>query len=385
VHDKLDEHSRVVTQELQFSSNDEGLFQWVAGFYYFHEDATQLLPIFVNVPAIPGTPDGIINYDGGIKTNAYAVYGQGSYRLGAFRFTAGLRYGRDEKNSTFDETITDPFHIISPYGSMSILNPQSKSWDSLSPKVGVDYFVNDNVMLYASASRGFKSGGMNLQGAGEVFNPERLWDYEGGIKATWFDGRLRTNLDGFHYDDQGMQVNIFNGATTLVTNLPRAAINGFEANITALLTPDLKVDLGLSMLDAEVGNYNTINPVTNLPVNLSGNILPRAPKTSLTASADYTLPFTEYGRFTLRGEMKYQSRMFFTYYDDPQASQGGYTIVNARLSYDSPDGRWYAAAFANNLADQLYRQSVIQSPTLLGTLLFWGPPRTFGVELGVHY
>jgi len=240
-------------------------------------------------------------------------------------------------------------------------------------------------MLYVGASEGFKSGGMNLQGAGEVFSPETLWDYEGGIKATWFNGKFRTNLDGFYYDYKNLQVSVYNGATSVVTNIPKSTIRGFEANVTALPVPDFSIDLHLALLDAKIGQYSTLNPNTGLVQDVSGNILPRAPKTSFTAGAEYTLPDQQYGRITLRGEMKYQSNIFFTYYDNPEVSQGGFTVFNARLSYERPGNRWYAAVFGNNLTNKLYRASVIQSQSTIGTLLFWGPPRTFGLDVGYKF
>jgi iron complex outermembrane receptor protein len=383
--DTLFEHSRVFSQELQLSSNGDGPLQWVGGLYYLHESATQLFKIRLNVPPLPGTPDGILDFNSANKTNAYAAFGQASYRLGQLRVTAGLRYSHEKKDSSFVQTITDPYDVLSPFGSVVINNPQSKGWNAWTPKAGLDYFINDDVMLYVGASRGFKSGGTNLQGSGELFEPETLWNYEGGIKATWLGGKLRTNLAAFYYDYKNLQVNVFNGGTSVVTNVPKAKIKGFEANVTALPLPDLSIDLGLALLDAKIGNLITLNPNTGLLQDVSHNYLPRAPKTSLTAGVEYTLPNQDNGRFTLRGEMKYQSNTYFSFYADPEVAQKGYSLFNARLSYESPDQKWYGAVYGQNLTNKLYRSSIIQSQSLIGTLQFFGPPRTFGLEVGYKF
>lgn len=381
------ERSKTFSQELQLASSPGGgPLHWVAGMFYFHESAAQVYPITINVPTIPAPPpDAVIAYNASLFTHAYAAYGQASYRIGRIRLTAGTRYNDERKKSTFLEAMTDPYHILSPNGSFTLTNPQNQSWNAWTPRFDVDYIVKRDVMVYVSATRGFKSGGMNLMGSGEVFQPETLWDYEGGIKATWLDRRLRTNLDYFRYDYENMQVSVFNGFTTIVTNVPRSTVTGFEANLWALPAPGLLVDLHLALLDARVGQFSTLNPNTGELENITDNILPRAPKKSLTAGAQYTFPFRDFGQVTLSGQAKYQSMMYFTYWDDASVSEGGYTLFNARLSYQSQGTHWYLALYGRNLGNKLYRTNMIQSTTLIGTLEFWGPPRTFGLEAGWKY
>lgn len=384
--DSLYERSDAFTQELQLRSTAHGALHWVAGLYYLHEAASQIFPIRVNIPVIPGPkPDALMSYDTAIITHAYAVYGQASYRIRKIRLTAGARYNYERKKSGFQETITDPYDVLSPFGSAVVTNPQSRGWGAWTPRFDIAYSLSRDIMAYASASRGFKSGGMNLEGAGEVFHPETLWDYEGGIKATWLDGRLRTNLDAFYYDYRNLQVSVFNGAASVVTNLPKSRIRGFEANLTGLPAPDLLLDLHLALVDARIGEFSTPNPNTGLVQNVSNNILPRAPKTTLTAGFQYTVPAVHTGRLTMRADMKYQSRIYFTYWDSPGVDQGSYSLFNARLGYRSDNGSWSVALYCKNLSNKLYRASVVQSQAQIGTLLFWGPPRTFGVEFVWHH
>ncbi len=379
--DSLYERSDAFTQKLQLRSTAHRALHWVVGLFYLHEAASQIFPIRVNIPVIPGPkPDALMSYDTAIFTHAYAAYGQTSYRIDKIRLTAGVRYNYERKKSGFHEAIIDPYNLLSPSGSAMVTNPQSRGWGAWTPRFVIGYSVRRDVMMYVSASRGFKSGGMNLEGSGEVFQPETLWDYEGGIKATWFDDRLRTNLDAFYYDYRNLQVSVFNGAASVVTNVPKSRMRGFEANLTGLPMPDLQLDLHLALLDARIGRFSTLNPNTGLVQNVSNNTLPRAPKTALTAGVQYTVPWVHTGRLTMRADMKYQSRIYFTYWDSPGVDQGGYSLFNTRLSYRIGNGSWSVALYGNNLSNKLYRASVVQSQSQIGTLLFWGPPRTFGVE-----
>src|SRR5690606_19346837 len=110
--------------------------------------------------------------------------------------------------------------------------------------------ANEDTLLYASASRGFKSGGFNgrpTQGPGDVksFAPEYVWSYEAGIKADWLDRRVRTNLAVFHTDYKGIQLTstatdpVTNILSIFVENGGKARVRGAEAELTARVTPNL--------------------------------------------------------------------------------------------------------------------------------------------------
>lgn len=383
IYDTFDETSQTFTQELQLASSGDRRLEWVLGLYYLNEEADQRLPIGI-------VPFGaLIDYDTANETDAYAVFGQATYRLlDKLRLTTGARYSREEKSARFDHTITDPFGILTGFPpGIHILTLPEGEWSAWTPKFGLDYFVTDDAMLYVSATRGFKSGGFNLQGSGEVFDPEYLWNYEGGLKATWLEGRLRTNLAAFFYDYQDLQVNTYTGVATLITNAAEARVRGLEAEIDLLLAKGLRLDLTAALLSAEYEDYVTSNPDAadqTALVNLAGNRLPRAPKEAASAGIEYTLPDFPHGELMLRGELKYQSHIFFSPYNTPIVEQPGYALFNARVGYVSPSGRWEVSLFGRNLGDKLYRQSQTHDRALFGTLDSWGPPRTYGIQFGMN-
>ncbi|HEY0943357.1 MAG TPA: TonB-dependent receptor [Steroidobacter sp.] len=383
-----DEDVRALSQELQLTG-ENGALQWLLGAFYLHEKAEQHLRIFF-------TPfDADTDYPVENKVDAYALFAQGTYAFSdAVRLTAGLRYSTEEKKAVFRNVVTDPFGVLTgePGGGVfeSELRPRD-DWSAWTPKIGIDWDVADDVMLYAAATKGFKSGGFNLTGAGEQFDPEYIWSYEVGVKSTLLDRRLRLNAAAFYYDYSDLQVNRFNeatgGATTSVTNAASARVNGLELEVNALLAEGLDLDLGVALLDAEYRNFRSANPDGENPFveeDLSGNTLPRSPKAVVSAGLQYSQPLGS-TVLTLRGEGRRQSQVWFDQFNSPGVEQDAYTLWNAFVTLRDADDRWRVQLYGRNLSDELYRQSVIRATSILGTIEFWGAPRTYGIELGWNW
>jgi iron complex outermembrane receptor protein len=384
------EDSRTITQELQLASNDSGRLRWIGGIYYLNEDATQNFRIL-----FPPFQADIFYPDVRNKTDAGALFGQATYAVtDRLRVTAGLRYSREKREGFFHQTVTDPLGILTqiPGGAVIDVGSRgSKTWSAWTPKLGVDFDVAPDVMAYASITRGFKSGGFNLLGAGETFQPEFIWNYEAGLKSTLLDRRLRMNLAMFYYDYTDLQVNRFNpatgGSTSTVTNAAAAHIKGFEAEIQSSVATGLDLDFSMALLDAKFGQFLTSNPDAPDPfqlLNLNGNTLPRAPKFTAGAGLQYELPVG--GRtLTLRGEARYQGHLWFDQFNSPRVEQDAYTVTNAFATLESADRSWHVRLYGRNLTDRLYKQSVVRATSVVGTLNFWGAPRTYGVEIGYQY
>jgi iron complex outermembrane receptor protein len=145
------------------------------------------------------------------------------------------------------------------------------------------------------------------------------------------------------------------------------------------------INIGLAYLDAKFTRFISVDE--NHPDNdpdQSGNPLPRAPEFSASASVAYTMPMGGAGSLTLHGGYKYQSRIFFTPYEDVAASQSGYGLWDASLRFDSPARRWYVALYGTNLADELYAHWGGRGP-YRGVSRGWGAPRTVGLMAGIRF
>jgi iron complex outermembrane receptor protein len=376
------------SQELQLLSQNDGPLQWIAGLYFLkdkrRERGVYTTPLFDEL----GLSDGPIGRDFDQGTRAMAAFGQITYNLTEkLRLTAGARISRERKTATqyVDATVAN-----------GVEGKGSKTWTAFTPKVGIDYSITDDVMLYASVTKGFKSGGFN-ESATDLFDPEYIWSYEAGIRTSFLDNRLRFNATGFYYDYSNIQVNQalpapdpVTGATTEVANAASARVKGVEFELQALPFRGLQLGANVSILDTEYRDF--ISPNTEIDgspvVDLSGNKLPRAPKFAATLSAQYTVDIGNAGALSLQADLYHQSRVFFTAFNnfnDVYGKQTSYELINARIGFTSANERWNIALFGRNLSDKVYKQNVIRALGFFGQLDLLAPPRTYGVQLGFKF
>lgn len=394
-YDREAGRSRALTQSLQLSPVGAARLSWIAGVEHFDERSGQnfdaRLPLFgppslVRFGADSSAPGFI--WSSSLRTHAVAAFVDGSFALSkSWTVAAGIRYSWEEKRADFLQTIIDPLGDLTGVpGTMLHPAQPGRGFGAWTPKVRVEYRPASRVLLYAAATRGFKSGGFNLMNTGEVFQPEKIWSLESGIKATWLDNRLRTNAAAFCYDYRDLQVNQFSGVTNLVTNAATSRVTGLEMEMVAAPVPWIQADLGMALLDARYHRYLMLdanNPQVTL--DLSGNRMPHAPRATLIAGVEAELGVAGRGRLTLRGEARYQSLMYFDQLDTLELTQGGFALFNARAFFTPADARWNVALFGANLANKVYRQSIVRVDNVFGTEASFGAPRTFGIQLGTRF
>lgn len=382
----MDEASRTFTQEVQLASSTGGTFEWIAGFYLLHEDASQDADFRLPLLAVSNHPEGEVD------TDARAVFGNASYALTKhWRLTAGIRYSVETKHFTFRQTISDPLGLATGTpGAVTLTDKDKETWDAVTPKFGIAY-IADNLLVYASATRGFKSGGFNTAQFQDPFDPEFIWAYELGVKTALFDRRARLAIAGFYYDYDDIQLLVIPaggvaGTFPIVINAAQATIKGIDIALSAHPFAGFAADLSMLFLDAKFDDFVAIDPNNpDADPDRSGKRLPQAPEFSTFVGAQYTLSLRPHGAVTLRGEYRYQSATFFNPFQDATGKQSGYGLINARLQFDSADHHWYAAAFGRNLTDELYAQNIIRADPTFGSIRFWGPPRTYGVQVGYRF
>lgn len=393
-YDREAGHSRAFTQTVQITTTGPQLLKWVGGLEFFDEHSGQdfdaRLPLFGPASPIPfgaGSPVPGFIWHSSLRTRAAATFIDASLPL-AERWTlsAGVRYSWERKDADFLQTIIDPLgEMTGTAGSRFLPAQPRRAFSAWTPKVRIEYRPQSAVLLYAAATRGFKSGGFNLMNVGEVFEPEKLWSFEGGLKATWLGNRLRTNAVAFHYDYRDLQVNQFSGITNLVTNAGTSKIEGLELEIVAKPTRTTQLDLAAALLDARYSRYLMLdanNP--QLILDLSGNRMPRAPETTLLAGIEADFAIGSFGGLGLRGEARYQSLTYFDQLDTPELAQGAYTVFNVRAIFTPVRQKWTVALFGSNLTNKAYRQSVVRVDNVFGTLVNFGSPRTYGIRISAH-
>ena len=388
------EKSETISQDF-LGSYKADRWNALVGFSYFNEsnygvvnvptpglslllDPTNSLP-----PAVRNVIDtGQYLQQGTVDTDAYGVFVQGTYNiLDNLKFTAGLRYSYEERSGVGEFVFTGI--------GVDIPTDKKKGWGALTPKFTLDYQYDPNTLFYATISRGFRSGVINIGSTNAVINPEYVWDYEGGIKIKAFENRVSASFSAFYYDYTDLQVGFVNAQSIVETVNAAAARNyGVELETHAAVTPALTVDFFATYLNAKFTDFLDSNYRTGFtPENLAGNTLANAPEYTLRLGATYDLPLGRYGDLSLHAEGNYQSKVYFTEFNNSDAYQGGRAIYDASLRYTHPNGHWTLDLWGKNLTDRfVVANNIVAAATFgfvrVGSLL---PPRTFGATLGYKF
>lgn len=358
------EKSNTFTQEFQLLSDNDSALRWILGAFYLNEKGKDEIQILE-----PGRAIVIPETN---TTNAYAVFGQATYEfIERLRLTAGLRYSYEKKDFAFKVF----------FNGAEVDGAQPKdSWKAWTPKVGVDFDITEDVMAYATATRGFKSGGFQL-GDGRSFLPEYIWSYEAGLKSMLFDRRLRANVSAFYYDYTNLQVVEYINGIATTTNAGKATIKGLELELMARPSQRLSLTSTLAYLDARYDVY------FDQQTSLAGNRLPNAPRWNLTFGAEYRAPIGSTGDLVLRTDVAYREAVFFKPNNSPTYASENTTLLNGRIAWQPVNNKWELAIYGRNLTNERYAsyKAVGTDPTGVSNpaypLTVFGEPRQYGIQL----
>lgn len=410
VNDDIVEEIDTFSQEVRWTSTLDGSFNYTIGFYYFTEDTDRIEQFKLDRNTVSTGQVTVGNeYSGTFnETTSYAVYGQGTWELTPqWSLTVGARYTVDEKDYTAVSVNCqhvrdgDPSIIGTQFenfpacgnvgSSLRIINETfevspSEDWDDFSPKLALQYRPNDNIMLFAALSKGFKSGGFGgSQGvrsaAMRPVDPETAVNGELGIKTDLLDNSLRLNVTLFKTDYEDLQVVRFGpvegsafGAFQ-TTNLGSADIQGAELEVTWLLTTDLSILANYAYLDTEVNGL--VLETSSGPIDASGSALRQAPENSYNIAVNYTQE-TSIGLFDYNLAFSHADSQLNDYIVSATVIDA-YDLLDARMSWTSTDEKWEVALWGKNLTDKEYiAHSYVIGPGVIGA---WAPPRTFGANV----
>ena len=255
------------TNELKVNGKlADGMLSYVFGYYYFRENNNTNFADVFNLGATGGPVFPLVLSDRTLanSTLANAVYTQWDYHFDdQLTFTAGARFTDETKR--FDVNSNNVGGTISSQGLAAAGIPRTQHTALVTPRFAAQYQLTPDIMLFASTTRGFKSGGWNARGessaADTAFKPEKIWSEELGVRSSWFDNRLRVNVTGFYSYDEQIQIPsevLINGAASFTTTNPAdMEIYGGEFEITALPTPDLTLNAGIGVAHAEYQNISS--------------------------------------------------------------------------------------------------------------------------------
>ena len=383
------------SQELRLQSNGEGPATWVVGLYYAHDDLKSNSDLDVFRIANSGVPADDLPFGIGVfawpftqETKSYAGFGQVDYAVSKkLTATIGLRYSSDEKSFVYDALYSSAPDDPAAFSVFAQPFDRSKTFSSLSGRLGLQYALTDDVNVYASYNRGYKSGGFfGGQTVDDTtlgpYDDEVVNAYEVGVKSELWGRRLRANVSAFYYDYQDLQVYtlILQGITTVqnFTNASNARIYGGEAELSASPIEGLDLSLGVSLLEATYQNFRSAG------IDYSGNTLPNAPKASVTASAEYKRALFN-GTGAAGIDATYRSKIFYDTRNVERLSDPERTFVNARLSWKTPAEHAEFGIFGRNVFDETNISDIIPIEGLGFDLFSVGPPQSAGIFARFNY
>ncbi|HEY0801174.1 MAG TPA: TonB-dependent receptor [Steroidobacteraceae bacterium] len=401
---KSTEDNQQTSQEFDLNYKGDRL-TGVLGLYYFSDDGAP--GSLVRIPPSLITPPAASAYHGAfpdLTTRSVAIFGQGEYEiLPGLKIIAGARYTTEKNAMSQDYTTTslNPATLGAIPRGFPIMFDVDRRDNAFTPKFGLDYQASENVFLYGSATRGFKSGGFNTgatSSATSGFAPELIWSYEGGAKTEWFDRRLRVNLTGFYYNYTNLQVRQLLGpGNAVIGNAASAVVKGVE--LESILKPirELQISANVAVLSAKydsfptaaiAGGFSKYVPDQNCvagvcTIDASGKYLNDAPKVSGMVAIDYSPQIGNYN-LTTHVDYAYRSATYFDTSNIPISSQRSYGLVNANLGFGPADKKgWEIQPYAKNITNRQYYLTISGNGAVPGAIV--GDPRTYGVRLNYHW
>jgi iron complex outermembrane receptor protein len=397
------------TQELRLNGDTDQL-HWIAGLYYLSETINWDVEVDnADLPLIPGLLNlGTSRSEGHQQLTTQALFGQMEYELAeSWVLTVGARYTQLEVD--FDYATDVPNFAFTPLlASMSYSDDLRN--EEFSGKVALNFYPNEDHMLYGSITRGFKGGGFNggvvtdlaNYPANAEYDPEILTAYELGIKSTLLDDTMQLNAALFYYDYQDAQV--FNSIGDPNTGLPQNQIEnaeslelyGLDMDVTWQPLEALFIQVGLGYTHSEFDEFDLTVPTATgvATADLNGVTPQNTPEWSANLLAHYTWSLGDNGSLSAQVDGSYQSEVYYSngtvavvgdptsYTRNKELGQDSYSLWNARLSWTDSSEQLELALWGKNLADKEYAAYMFELTDLIGAdQVMRGVPRTYGVDI----
>ena len=408
----------IFTEELQLTGKlFDNAVEYATGLYYFQERGQQAhYSAGATVTWLPGrfepntfVGSGVQNGTFGAKSKA--VYGQATWHAtDQLDLTGGIRYSHETKSLTARNfnvvtvggvngfscaSITSSTRFFSPtYEGCGQTLPDTKK-GAVNYNLTAQYKLRPSMMVYAKLATGFRSGGQNIAGTNQftykAFGPEKVKEYEVGMKADFFDRRLRANVAAFYDDYTDIQrtvsVVVPGGnppAQPFTINAAKGRVRGVEVELTAAPTDQLTLGGAVGYIDAGYKRFTSAGQTNpNVVVDRRDEHFPGAPRWTANVYADYVFP-TSQGDLVLHADYamhsSYQGTVGSPFGDTYTTSdlinpKGG--DLGARATWNlSPD--LAVAVWGKNLLNDRYTVTI--SGGIGARFGIYNPPRTFGVE-----
>ena len=390
------------TQEVQLVIEGDRLQGIVGGFYLDGRAEGAFDTVIGNANLTTFTA-------GRVDTRSIAFFGDFSYDLtDQLILSAGLRWTQDRKTGTVLRQ--DWLGIRSPtFGNPNALfirtrtdYTNSRTFDAFTPRISLSYQPTEDLNLYASWGRGFKSGGFDMRGDAifipstvNGYEPEFIDSWELGFKGAFLDRRLFINAAAFYSDYRDQQVTVQAvqpppnvGVASVVDNAGQATIYGFELEMRAIPTDNLQFNLAFGYTFAEYNEFLTFIAGGTTPIDVADQrVFQNTPRYVVNANLTWSNPLFG-GRLDVIPALALRSEQSMFEIPNALLDQPATVIADVAVNWTSEDNRFTLGVQGRNLTNELYRVGGYNFPgALLGNSVigFYGPPRTISVMAGFNF
>lgn len=405
------------THELQINNAGED-YKVVGGIYLYDGESCGVFDAILDVlgQAAFKTPGLTREVSGCSNAKSQALYAQATYDIDEqWSITAGARYTKDKKDSKvrngliFDTVYPESGWIdgyVRPEGDLvPVVLDDSEEWSKFTPRIGVEYQANNDMLLFASFSQGFKSGTFNPRAttAEPAADPENVDSIEIGMKSEWLDNRLRANVTLFSLDHKDRQyISVLPGkdSTELnqrLGNIGSSTGQGIEAEFTYLATDELVFNASFGFIDSEFEEVLDTNPETGAVFDKSDTFtISNTPDFTYNLGANYTIE-SSMGDFIVNASYYYRDD-YVLFEESSLLTQDGYGLLNASITWYDDDTDWSVGLHMKNLTDEEYMVGGYQFVTPLpdggyapglggdNTLIsYYGDPRTVSLTASYQF
>ena len=380
--DLTDSDGDYVSQEFRIASPLGDRFDYVLGLYYLDQqvDGRGVARVFARA-LVPTAPPVYVTatYDAKVETTQLAAFAHGNFKLSEqWSLTGGIRFTDEDKDLWYRST--DQSGLFTNGQATD-----SRSESNWAPKISLNWTPSKDLLVYASYGEAFKSGGWNTDFISNLaalpFEEEQAKAVELGLKSTFAANRVQVNAAIFQSKHDDFQVQSFtqlsNGGTALtVTNAAEVTTQGFEADAQWVATDWLRFWGAYGYTDAEFDDFRNC---ASGGLDCTGNRPVGAPKNSWNLGVQLTYPMLG-GEFFVQSDYTSRDEFYSNPDNRPVNLNESLSLLNGRVGWNSPGGKWSVTAWGRNLTDEATQ--IWNTRSFLGIpRASYTDPRTYGMTV----
>ena len=390
------------SSEIRYASKLDFPLNFVVGaFRQSEKNDLQVQSVKTNDLGVPNGPFSSSNSDDALsnpngnslfgrdddrRTNEYSGFGEATWKVTSkFSVVGGVRYFTETLNGV--QVQTHPFGGFVGGGNLApVVDPQ-QTFSKATFKFNASYDFNPGLLLYTTASSGFRGGGLNPQSEPfepipSSFKPDSLWNYEAGAKGRLFEGRVDYQVDGYLIQWHDIQVGetTADGSFNYIGNAGDAIVKGTELELTLRPLPDLKFGFAGSYQNAYLSHGATPEQFAlNPTLGQTGESLPEIPRLQFSTNLEYTHLVANDVLGVLAANLTYRGKTDAYFVSNTlNVPLHSYSLLDLRMGVET--GPWSVNLFARNATN---KRAEITALAAEGNPLYFFTvrPRTFGLNV----